>query len=108
MIDGRNSNLVSKQRRIQDLVDLFNEREQLWESLEAKRLLRRRLFRLLSPEVHKTLDLIDFIKACPPQDCVGCFKEPQETRRSFRDFLELANFGGSLRTLKIPKGLNWT
>jgi hypothetical protein len=61
---------------VQHLVDLFNEREQLWDNLEAKRRLRRWLFRRLSPKVHKTLDLIDFAEACPPQDCVGWFKEP--------------------------------
>ena len=75
MIDGKNSNFGPEQRRVQDLVDSFNKRAQLWETLETKRRLRRRLFRRLSPKVHKALDLIDFAEACPPQDCVGWFKE---------------------------------
>jgi hypothetical protein len=74
--DGRNSNLDPKQRRVQDLVDLFNQREQLWNSLAGKRCLRRRLFPKLSPKVHEQLDLLDFATACPPQDCVGWCEEP--------------------------------
>ena len=64
-------NLPSKQRRVQQLVTLFNTDEQLWESLKGKRRLRRMLFPWLSKKQQKQLDLLDFAKARPPQDCVG-------------------------------------
>jgi hypothetical protein len=69
-------NFVPTQRRVQQLVELFNKNEQLWESLETQPRLRRRLFQRLSPKVRKQLDLLDFAMACPPQDCVGWFEEP--------------------------------
>jgi hypothetical protein len=68
-------NLPSKQRRVQQLVTLFNTDEQLWKSLESKRRLRRALFRWLSKKKQKQLDLLDFAKARPPQDCVGRIEE---------------------------------
>jgi hypothetical protein len=68
-------NLPSKQRRVQRLVTLFNTDEQLWESLKGKRRLRRTLLPWLSKKQQKQLDLLDFAKACPPQDCVGRIEE---------------------------------
>ena len=68
-------NLPSKQRRVQRLVTLFNTDEQLWESLKGKRRLRRTLFPWLSKKQQEQLDLLDFAKACPPQDCVGRIEE---------------------------------
>jgi hypothetical protein len=64
-------NLPSKQRLVQQLVTVFNRDEQLWESLKNKRRLRRMLFPWLSKKQQKQLDLLDFAKARPPQDCVG-------------------------------------
>ncbi len=69
-------NFPPGQRRVQQLVALFNADEELWESLEGKRRLRRRVFPRLSPKIRKQLDLLDFAKARPLQDCVGLFEEP--------------------------------
>ena len=68
-------NLPSKQRRVQQLVTLFNTDEQLWESLKGKRRLRRMGFPWLSKKQQKQLDLLDFAKARLPQDCVGQIEE---------------------------------
>jgi len=69
-------NLPPEQRRNQQLVARFNADEQLWESLECRRRLRRRLSPRLATNIRKQLDLLDFAKALPPQDCVGMFEEP--------------------------------
>jgi len=69
-------NLPPEQRRNRQLVGRFNADEQLWESLECRRRLRRRLFPRLSTKIRKQFDLLDFAKARPPQDCVGMFEEP--------------------------------
>ena len=69
-------NLPPEQRRNQQLVARFNTDEQLWESLECRRRLRRRLFPRLSTKRRKQLDLLDFAKARPLQDCVGRFEAP--------------------------------
>jgi hypothetical protein len=68
-------NLPSKQRQVQRLVTLFNTDEQLWESLKGKRRLRRTLFPWLSKKQQGQLDLLDFAKTRPPQDCVGRIEE---------------------------------
>ena len=68
-------NLPAEQRRVQQLVALFNADEQLWESLEGKRRLRRALLPWLSKKRQKQLDLFDFAKARPPQDCIGTFED---------------------------------
>ena len=68
-------NLPPEQRRVQQLVALFNADEQLWQSLEGKRRLRRRLYPRISTNRRKQLDLFDFAKARPLQDCVGLFEE---------------------------------
>ena len=68
-------NLPSKQRYVQQLVALFNTNEQLWESLESRRRLRRKLLPWLSKKQQKQLDLLDFAQARPPQDCVGRIEE---------------------------------
>jgi hypothetical protein len=64
-------NLPPEQRRVQRLVTAFNKDEQLWESLEGKRRLRRKLFLWLSKKRKKQLDLLDFANTRPPEDCVG-------------------------------------
>lgn len=68
-------NLPSGQRHGQQLVALFNADERLWRSLEGKRRLRRRLYPRISAKLRKQLDLLDFAKARPLQDCVGLFLE---------------------------------
>ena len=68
-------NLPPEQRRVQQLVAGFNTDEQLWESLEGNRRLRRRLLPRLSTKIRKQLDLLDFAKARPLQECVGLFEE---------------------------------
>ena len=76
MNDSKRTDFAFEQRRLRRLVQLFNNNERLWNSLEGKRRLRRRLFRRLSPKVHKQLELLDFAITCPPQDCVGWCEEP--------------------------------
>ena len=68
-------NLSPEQRRLRQLVALFNADEQLWQSLEGKRRLRRGLCPCISTKLRKELDLLDFAKARPLQDCVGLFVE---------------------------------
>jgi hypothetical protein len=55
-------NLPPEQRRNQQLVALFNTGDQLWESLEVRRRLRRRLFLRLSTKIRKQLDLLDRLR----------------------------------------------
>jgi hypothetical protein len=64
-------NLPREQQTVQRLVTLFNVDEQLWESLEPKRRQRRRLFPWLSKKRQKQIDLLEFAKVRPPEDCVG-------------------------------------
>lgn len=64
-------NLPPNQRPTQRLVDQFNADERLWKELEPKRRLRRKLCPHLSRKRLKKLDLLDFTKARPPQQCVG-------------------------------------
>ncbi|PWU16346.1 MAG: hypothetical protein C5B50_13785 [Verrucomicrobia bacterium] len=53
------------------LVDQYNADARLWRKLEPKRRARRKLCPLLSKKLLKKLDLEEFAKARPPQDCVG-------------------------------------
>lgn len=64
-------NLPPEQRRVQRLVALYNADEQLWQRLEGKHRLRRRILPRLSPKLQKQIDLLDFARARLPQDCVG-------------------------------------
>ena len=64
-------NLPPGQRWIQKLVAQFNADELLWRSLEGKRLLRRMLHPRIRAKRRKLLNLLDFAKARPPQDCIG-------------------------------------
>ena len=66
-------NLPAEQRRVQQLVVEFNTDEQLWRSLERKRVLRRKLHARLPARHRKQLDLLDFAVARAPQDCIGLF-----------------------------------
>ena len=63
-------NLPPEQRAIQQLVDQFNADERLWRKLELKR--RARLPR----KKLKKLDVQEFAKARPPQDCIAQRVEP--------------------------------
>jgi hypothetical protein len=64
-------NLPPEQRLVQRLVTLFNADEHLWQRLEGKRRLRRRILPRLSPKLLRQLDLLDFARARSPQACVG-------------------------------------
>jgi hypothetical protein len=64
-------NLPREQRPVQRLVTLFNVDEQLWESLGPERNLRRKLFPWLSKKRQKQIDLLDFAKVRPAEDCRG-------------------------------------
>ena len=59
----------SEQRRVQRVVDRFNTDEQVWRRLEPRRRLRRAL-RSHQARLHE-LDLGDFARARPPEDCIG-------------------------------------
>ena len=63
-------NFFQQQWYTQCLVDAFNADEALWDKLEVRRILRRRLGSLTEEE-YKALDLIEFEAMRPPDDCVG-------------------------------------
>jgi hypothetical protein len=63
--------LPPEQRFIQRLVDQFNANERLWKKLEPRRRARRKLRPLLSKKQLKKLDLLEFARARPSQDCIG-------------------------------------
>ena len=63
--------LPASQQFVQRLADQFNSEEQLWESLESLRRLRRKLHPRMKARKRKALDLLDFAKAQPPRDCIG-------------------------------------
>jgi hypothetical protein len=67
----RYDNLPPKQRAVQRRVDQFNAAEEAWRSLEGKRRRRRRGFPRLSAECLQQLDLLEFARTRPPQDCIG-------------------------------------
>jgi hypothetical protein len=70
-------NLRLEQRRTQRLVDQFNASELLWKKLEPRRRAHRKLLRrFVTRETLKQLDLSEFAKARPPQDCIGEWFEP--------------------------------
>jgi hypothetical protein len=64
-------NLPPEQRPTQRQIDQFNADERLWKRLEPRRKLRRKTRRHLSKKELKALDLIEFSKARPPQDCIA-------------------------------------
>jgi hypothetical protein len=66
-----NYNIPPKQGRIQQLVAQFNADEELWFSLETKRRRRRKLHPRMSGKLKRQLDLLEFARARPPQDCIG-------------------------------------
>ena len=64
-------NLPPEQRATQRLVDQFNADERLWKTLDPARRARRKTRPRLSRKQSKALDLLEFAKARPPQDCIG-------------------------------------
>ena len=64
-------NLPPEQRFTQRIVDQFNADERLWEELEPRRELRRKLRPRLSKKKLKKLELDEFARARPPRECVG-------------------------------------
>jgi hypothetical protein len=72
MFDARRyPNLTSRQQRTQFLVDLFNADERLWGKLLFRREKRRKKLRNVSKKLQKRLDLLEFRRVRPPDDCVG-------------------------------------
>jgi hypothetical protein len=69
-------NLPPEQRMTQHLVDQFNADERLWKKLEPRRRARRKLCPELSKKKLKALNLAEFAKARPPQDCIGQWTKP--------------------------------
>jgi hypothetical protein len=65
------NNLPPHQHQIQRLGDQFNADERLWRSLAGERRLRRKGQPRLSAKQRRLLDLLEFSKARPPQDCVS-------------------------------------
>jgi hypothetical protein len=70
----QNSALPDHQKFVQFLTDQFNADERLWQSLETLRRLRHKLHPRMKAWKRKKLDLLDFAKAQPPKDCVGCWR----------------------------------
>ena len=66
-----NYNIPPKQRRIQQLVAQFNADEELWFSMESKRRRRRQLHPRMPVKLKRQLDLLEFARVRPPQDCIG-------------------------------------
>jgi hypothetical protein len=66
-------NLPPTQRSTQQLVEQFNNDEQLWRYLLRKRFLPPRRCPHLSAKHQRELELLDFATAGPMQDCVGVF-----------------------------------
>jgi hypothetical protein len=64
-------NLPPEQRATQRLVDQFNADERLWKELEPNRRARRKARPRPSRKKLKALDLLEFARARPPQDCIG-------------------------------------
>lgn len=64
-------NLPGSQRDSQRLVDQFNADEAHWRSLEPRRRLRRKILRRLKKEEHRALDLLEFSKLRPADDCIA-------------------------------------
>ena len=62
----------------QRFVDQFNADERLWKKLEPKRRARRKVRPRRSRKALKKLDLLEFAKARPPQDCIGQWCEPKQ------------------------------
>jgi len=69
-------NLPSTRRRSQQIAHQFNAAEELWRSLEVKRLHRREFYPDIPPEFQIQLDLLDFANAQMPQDCIGFVVHP--------------------------------
>jgi hypothetical protein len=69
-------NLPPEQRPTQRLVEQFNADEKLWKKLAPKRRARRKLRPRLSRNEMKKLDLAEFAKAKPPQDCISQWIAP--------------------------------
>jgi hypothetical protein len=67
----RYPNLTDRQQRGQFLVDLFNADERVWERLFIPREKRRKRLPAVSKELHKQMDLLEFGRIRPPDDCVG-------------------------------------
>jgi hypothetical protein len=69
-------NLPTEQRAVQRLADQFNADERLWRTLEPGRRARRKLRPRRSRKKSKKLDLREFARARPPQDCIGQWLAP--------------------------------
>ena len=68
--------LPPEQRLTQCLVDQFNSDELLWKKLEPRRRARRKLLPKLSKRKLQALNIAEFAKARPPQDCIGQCPKP--------------------------------
>jgi hypothetical protein len=64
-------NLPPEQRAVQRLAEQFSADERLWKKLEPRRRARWKLRPRRSHKKLKELDLQEFAKARPPQDCIG-------------------------------------
>jgi len=70
-------NLPPEQRPAQRLVDQFNADERLWKKLEPRRRAQRKLRPRRSRKKLKKIDLLEFARARPPQDCIGEWIGPE-------------------------------
>ena len=75
-------NLPPEQRTTQRVVEQFNADERLWKKLEPRRKARRKLRPRLSRKNFKKLNLAEFAKARPAQDCIGQWVQTSVTAGS--------------------------
>jgi hypothetical protein len=64
-------NLLRNQHEIQRILDQFNADETRWRSLEPRQRLRRKILRRLKKKEHRALDLLEFAKLRPADDCIA-------------------------------------
>ena len=70
------SYLPAQQQSLQRVVNLFNSDEAFWRKLAGRRKRRRELLLQLSSRNHEALDLVEFARRRPPDDCVGSPADP--------------------------------
>jgi hypothetical protein len=71
---GNRLNLPENQQFTQRLADQFNADERLWMSLEPMRLLCRALHPRMNRWNPEKLELVDFVRAQPPKDCLALWR----------------------------------
>ena len=77
-------NLPDRQQSLQRLIDQFNTDEAFWQRLEERRQLRRKALRRLTKKQRHALDLLEFTRLRPLDDCIGFEVMEPRTRYTAR------------------------